>query len=188
MKLLICCWKDHKSLIGNGRNTKKDVFEKIANAFNAKSDLKVSGGQCLRKWAKLEGKLKEVTDHNNKSGNAKRSWKYYTDMEECIGGNPSVNPQYTLESSSTSGPSDDVSSSSDDENQGTTPKKKTPSKRPSKKRKSRSSAAEMLDFLRDYQQQREEVENKKVRILQEMNKEKKAFWANLLEVMKTGNK
>ena len=116
-------------------------------------------------------------------------WKYYEQMEECIGGNSRVNPVYTLESSSTSGPSDNISSSSDDENQGITIKKKAPSsKRPSKKRKSRSSAAEMLDFLKDYQQQREEAENKKVRILQEMNEDNKTFWASLLEVMKTAKK
>ena len=48
----------------------------------------------------------------------------------------------------------------------------------------------MLDFLKDYQQQREEAENKKVRILQEMNEDKKTFWASLLllEVMKTAKK
>ena len=56
------------------------------------------------------------------------------------------------------------------------PKEKAPSsKRPSKKRKSRCSAAEMLDFLKDYQQQRAEAENKKVRILQGMNEDKKNF-------------
>ena len=155
VKLLICCWKEHKSLIGNRRNTKKEVFEKIASSFNARSHLKVSVGQCLRKWAKPEGKLMEVTDHNKKIGNSKRSWKYYEEMEESIGGNSSVNPQYTLESSSTPGPSDNISSSSDDENQDTTPKKKAPSsKRPSKKRKSRSSAAEMLGFLKNYQKRR----------------------------------
>ena len=47
---------------------KKKVFEKIASSFNARSELKVSVGQCLRKWAKLEGKLKEITDHNKKKG------------------------------------------------------------------------------------------------------------------------
>ena len=56
------------------------------------------------------------------------------------------------------------------------PKKKAPSSKcPSKKRKSRSSAAEMLDFFKDYQQQRAEAENKKVRILQGMNEDKKTF-------------
>ena len=95
-------------------------YSSMGNPLDGKG-LKVFVGQCLRKWAKLEGKLKEVTDHNKKSGNSKRSWKYYEEMEECIGGNSSVNPQYTLESSSTPGPSDNISSSSDDEIQGTTP-------------------------------------------------------------------
>ena len=62
-----------------------------------------------------------------------------------------------------------------------------PTKRrlPPKKRRSRSSASEMLEFLREYQGKKEEVENKKLKILQEMNEENKAFWSNLLEVMKT---
>ena len=46
----------------------------------------------------------------------------------------------------------------------------------------------MLEFLREYQGKKEEVENKKLQILQEMNEDKKAFWSNLLEVMKTSKK
>lgn len=188
--MLICCWKENKSFFGNGKTTKKEVFEKIATDFNAKSDLKVSSMQCLRKWAKLEAKQKEIIDHNNKSGNGTRTWKYYAQMEDCIGGQCSVNPTFTLESSSSSVISDyGESSSEDDGNLCATPnKKKAPSKRPSKKRRSRSSASEMLEFLREYQGKKEEVENKKLKILQEMNEEKKAFWSNLLEVMKTSKK
>ena len=52
MQMLICCWKENKSFFGNRKSTKKEVFEKIATDFNAMSDLKVSGIQCLRKWAK----------------------------------------------------------------------------------------------------------------------------------------
>ena len=187
VQMLICCWKENKSFFGNGKSTKKEVFEKIATDFNAKSDLKVSGSQCLRKWAKLEAKQKEIVDHNNKSGNGTRTWKYYAQMEDCIGGQSNVNPTFTLESSSSSVISDyGESSSEDDGNLSATPnKKKAPSKRPLKKRRSRSSASEMLEFLREYQGKKEEVENKKLKILQEMNEEKKAFWSNLLEVMKT---
>ena len=109
-------------------------------------------------------------------------------MEDCIGGQCSVNPTFTLESSSSSVISEyGESSSEDDGNLYATPnKKKAPSKRPSKKRRSRSSASEMLEFLREYQGKK--VENKKLKILQEMNEEKKAFWSNLLEVMKTSKK
>jgi len=125
----------------------------------------VSSIQCLRKWAKLEAKQNEIIDDNNKSGNGTRTWKYYAQMEDCIGGQCSVNPTFTLESSSSSVISDyGESSSEDDGNLCATPnKKKAPSKRPSKKRRSRSSASEMLEFLREYQRKKEEVENKKLK-------------------------
>ena len=78
------------------------------------SDLKVSGIQCLRKWAKLEAKQKEIVDHNNKNGNGTHTWKYYTQMEDCIGRQCSVNPTFTLESSSSSVISEYGESSSED--------------------------------------------------------------------------
>ncbi|XP_068724838.1 uncharacterized protein [Montipora capricornis] len=162
MQMLICCWKENKLFFGKGKSTKKEVFEKTATDFNAMSDLKVSGIQCLRKWAKLEAKQKEIVDHNNKSGNGTRTWKYYTQMEDCIGGQCSVNPTFTLESSSSSVISEyGESSSEDDGNLYVTPnKKKAPSKRSSKKCRSRSSAFDMLEFLREYQGKKEEVETK----------------------------
>lgn len=180
--MLIRCWKENKSSVGNGKSTKKEVFEKIAADFKAKSDLRVSGVQCLRKWAKLEAKQREIVDHNKKSGNGTHMWKYYAQMEDCIGGQSSVNPTFTLESSSSTVISDYGESSSEDGENSCAPpdKKKAPSKRPSKKRRSRFSASEMLEFLREYQGKKEEVENKKLKILQEINEEKKLsgqiFW------------
>lgn len=184
INLLICCWKDHKGLFGNGKTTKKEVFKKIATSFNSKSHLRVSADQCARKWAKLEAKLKEVTDHNNKSGNSHKKWKYYSEMADCIGMNAAVRPTYTLESSSCVMSNEGVESdSSDDGDYSTeTPQKKTLRKRPAKKRKSRSSASQMLTFLQEYQEKKE-VENKKVKMMEEMNEEKKLFWANLLKVL-----
>ena len=35
-----------------GKATKKDVFEKIAEAFTKESGRRVTGEQCLRKWGK----------------------------------------------------------------------------------------------------------------------------------------
>lgn len=173
VNLLICCWKEHKGLF-------------ISASFNSKADLKVSADQCARKWAKLEAKMKEVTDHNNKSGNSHKKWKYYTDMADCIGMNAAVKPTYTLESSAVpnaEGDESDSSADGHDEDSAGTSKKKTPKKRPARKRRSRSSASEMLSFLKEYQEKKE-VENKKVKIMEEMNEEKKLFWANLLQVMK----
>lgn len=187
VNLLICCWKEHKGLFNNGKTTKKEVFHKISATFNSKADLKVSADQCARKWAKLEAELKEVTDDNNKSGNSHKKWKYYTDMADCIGMNAAVKPTFTLESSAVpnaEGDESDSSADGHDEDSAGTSKKKTPKKRPARKRRSRSSASEMLSFLKEYQEKKEEVENKKVKIMEEMNEEKTIFWANLLQVMK----
>ena len=54
VRLLIASYTEYKHLFAKGKTTKKDIFVKIANAFNSKSDKMVTGDQCLRKWAKLE--------------------------------------------------------------------------------------------------------------------------------------
>ena len=66
-----------------GKSTKKDIFQKIADRFNETSTVKVSGDQCMRKWLKLEAKFKEIEDNNNLTGRAKKSWKFYEDLEEA---------------------------------------------------------------------------------------------------------
>lgn len=77
------------ALFGNGKTTKKEIFQKIENDFNAQSHITVTGDQCCRKWTKLTTKHKEVIDHNSKSGKDKKKWKYQDAIQECIGANPS---------------------------------------------------------------------------------------------------
>ena len=48
--MLIEIYLKFKGLIGQGNNTKKDVFDKIADEFNKHADIKGTGEQCLRKW------------------------------------------------------------------------------------------------------------------------------------------
>ena len=61
---LITSWADHKHMFG-GKQTKKQIFDKIATNFNAKSSTVVTGQQCMRKWGKLVSKYKEIEDHNS---------------------------------------------------------------------------------------------------------------------------
>jgi len=95
-------------------------------------------------------------------------------MADCTGMNAAVRPTFTLESSfcvmSNEGEQSD--SSADGDYYAETPQKKTPRERPAKKCKSRSSASEMLTFLQEYQEKKEEAENKKVEMMEEMNQEK----------------
>ena len=83
-----------------GKSTQKEVFDEIAEQFTATSGHLVTGEQCMRKWSKLLTKQKEVEDHNNKSGNDRKSWKFYNELSQCLAKDVSVKPTYTMESSS----------------------------------------------------------------------------------------
>ena len=124
-----------------GKTTKKDVFQKIADRFNETSTVKVSGDQCLRKWLKLEAKFKEIEHNNNLTGRAKKSWKFYEDLEEAIGDSPKVNPAYTYDVADATPPSSsDEDNDAEDEIGSTTKRAKTLKSR-ARKRKSHSSVA-----------------------------------------------
>lgn len=189
VKLLISSWKTHEKLIG-GKSTKKEIFQKIAKSFNEKSIRKVSGDQCLRKWQKLSSKFKEIDDHNNKTGRDNKTWKFYDEMKDCLHGSFTVSPPFTLESSvcyenessetnDSSGPQQ-CSDSDEDENEQQKPQKNIQRKR---KAPRKSSAAEMLDFLKDFSEKREKVEEEKVVLLKEMKEEKKAFFDRFFNMM-----
>ena len=179
-----------KHLFKKGKTTKKDVFQKIADRFNETSTMKVSGDQCLRKWLKLEAKFKEIEDNNNLTGRAKKSWKFYEDLE-AIGDSPKVNPAYTYDVADRTPPSSlnvhnsesDEDSDAEDDEIGSTAKRVKTLKSRARKRKSHSSAAEMLSFLHSYTE-KEKVEEEKLNLPREMKQEKKEFLSQFLNVLK----
>ena len=83
VRLLITTYADNKHLFG-GKATKKDVFVKIAELFTKASGRLVTGEHCLGKWGKITSKQKEIEDHNNKSGNDKKTWEFYGELSECL--------------------------------------------------------------------------------------------------------
>ena len=158
VRLLVESYLKYKDLFGKPQQSKKKVFEKIAEEFNRTSDVDVTGHQCCWKFKKLESKQKEIEDNNSKTGRKEKTWKFHKEMEDCMGDNPTVKPVFTFDtswgsssSSSTrsSTPDEGLNSDSSDseEREGCSSSKL---KRPKRKRKSKSSASEMLDFLKDY--------------------------------------
>ena len=71
----------YKDLFGKPQQSKKKVFEKIAEEFNRTSDVVVTGDQCFRKFKKLELKQKEIEDNKvrpegrKKPGSSTKRWK-----------------------------------------------------------------------------------------------------------------
>ena len=163
--LLIDKYSKSKHLFKKPRATKKEVFETITQQFNEEADVLVDGNQCMRKWFKLENQFKKIEDNNKQTGRANKSWKFYNQLEQCIGDSPRVHPAYTFDtgiipstSSSTDSEKSSVANSdcdddtdgNDDECDGDDSMAKKPKtlKNRKRKRKSKSSASEMLAFFR----------------------------------------
>ena len=119
-------------------------------------------------------------------------------MEDCLGDNASVKPVFTFEtsagsSSSSSRPSTPsyFHSQSDSECEdigGCSSQKDPKKKRIKRKRKPHSSASEMIEFLKDYSEKREKVEEDKVNILKAMHEEKKQFFRQFFTYLKDSKK
>ena len=187
VRLLITVYGEFEHLFPKGKTTKKDIFAKIAAAFNEKSIEKVMADQCMRKWSKLEMKLKDVDDHNEMTGRVRKSWKFHREMTACMGSSPKKNPAVTIDTSSIGATASGSSSSSscsktdstghdgsdaDSSEEAAGPRAKK-AKFPARKRKSKFSAAEMLSFLQSYTERREKVDAEKLELLRSMKNEKK---------------
>ena len=185
-----------------GKQTKKEIFEKDAADFNTKSNRIVTGDQCLRKWGKLVEKYKEIEDHNNKSGNDRKTWKFHDELSQCLADNVSVNPACTMESSSAcnkevkeqEAESDESEASDVDESESTEAShgsssssvlkgKQKLKKRSRERPKSKLAAAEMLEFLQDYSEKRQKAEEEKVKVLKEMKEQKQVLFDRFFEYM-----
>lgn len=177
VKLLIATWIEFKDMF-DSKKTKKQVFELIAQEFNKKSKMKATGEQCLRKWGKLMTRQKEKEDHNNKSGNQPKTWKFYNELSECTAKDISVKPIFNMESSnsadstsSTSATADDVSSNESEP--GSVKLQKRCQKRP---RARNGSGREVLEFLKEYCCKKEKADEDKLNVLKEIKDEKKNFY------------
>ena len=115
VRLLVESYLKYKDLFGKPQQSKKKVFEKIAEEFNRTSDVDVTGHQCCRKFKKLESKQKEIEDNNSKTGRKEKTWKFHKEMEDCMGDNPTVKPVVTFDTSRGSSSLSSTLSSTPDE-------------------------------------------------------------------------
>lgn len=154
----------------------------------------------MRKWFKLENQFKKIEDNNKQTGCASKSWKFYKQLEQCIGDSPRVHPAYTFDngipstsSSTDSGKSSVANSDCDDDTDGNddecdgddsmAKKLKTLENR-KRKKKSKSSASEMLAFLESYSAKREKADEEKLKLMKESQGKKENFFNQFLEILK----
>ncbi|XP_077270894.1 uncharacterized protein LOC143902067 isoform X2 [Temnothorax americanus] len=121
--LLLALYKEHEDEIKLGKMTMKKFWNMIASHLN-KKEYNVTVSQCKSKMAGLKNTYKNVKDHNAKSGNNHKTWRYFDIMDEMFNKKPWMNPILTLDSSN---PTTVPSPECDTENNSDTSNQKDPS-------------------------------------------------------------
>ena len=94
---LIAIWGDIKIQEElDGAKKKKLVYDKIATLMREKGYNRDSE-QCKTKIKNLKSTYRSIKDHNNKSGNDKKTWPFYDQMDAVLGHRPASDPPIVLD-------------------------------------------------------------------------------------------
>lgn len=74
--LLLSIYVEHEHLIKSGKISMKKLWSIVSSKLNEKT-YNVTDVQCKSKMNSLKNTYKSVKDHNAKSGNNHRRWKYF---------------------------------------------------------------------------------------------------------------
>ena len=191
-KLLISIKKEKQANFTSGKMRKKEAWSTVAEAFNATDGVvvRVTSEQCANKWKKLEEKFKKTEEHNAKTGRERKTCEFYEELSDCLGDNPKIIPVATVasakaaastnqrEEASTTDDSNDESSTLDS----TSPKKKR-KETPKKRRRSKSSASEMIDFLKEFREEKKKEDQERVILIERMHADKMKVMERFLSIM-----
>lgn len=98
-----------KKLSGTKRNQR--VFQIISERMKAAGVIR-SAVQCRVKIKSLKTEYKKVVDNNKRSGRGKKTFKYFSELDQILKDNPGCRPEYTFDSTTEgAGFSQDISSS-----------------------------------------------------------------------------
>lgn len=74
--LLINIYSKYKDKLNSGKGTVKQYWNKIARIMQEQG-YEVSGLKCSTKFQALKRTYKSMIDHNKKSGNNRKEWKFF---------------------------------------------------------------------------------------------------------------
>lgn len=76
MLLLLETYKANENKFTNGKQSQKKTWEEVSETLK-RNGHDVTGPMCAAKLRSLKKTYKAVKDHNNKSGNDRRTWKFF---------------------------------------------------------------------------------------------------------------
>ena len=176
-KLLISLRREKTDLFDNDKVRRKVTWDKVAEQFNGNSSVRVTGEQCANKWKKLEEKHKKVREHNAKTGSDKKESEFEDELAEFFLSDPKLIPPATVSSL----PTARAGSQSTDEDEESTLAKAVPKKK--RKRRSKSSAAEIIEFLTEFKEEKGKEKQQKFDLAEKMHEEKMGVMARFLDIL-----
>lgn len=79
--LLLDTYKTFQDKFSSGKYSHKKIWDEISITLVEKGHL-TTGPQCAAKLRSLKKTYKSVKDHNNLSGNNRRTWQFYEVQEK----------------------------------------------------------------------------------------------------------
>jgi len=186
-KCLLEEYRDKSALIGKGKGTKKKMFQEISTLLK-KQGYNFTWEQVQGRIKTLITNLKKTKDHNNKSGNERKTCPFFKELEELYDGNPTFcGPVNTRETSifqqrkrKLTDKKEDNDKEEDEEEKEETKKVDVPTTKKSKK----SASNEMVDFLKEYvKSQKDEKQNEKEE-RRKMHEEKMGLFREMVKTLK----
>ncbi|XP_034307601.1 uncharacterized protein [Magallana gigas] len=101
--LLISQYRENEELVTSGKLRKKALWNKIAKVLREKGNCNFSAVQVEGRWKTLMRGLKNVKDHNKKSGAERRNHPYEEELE-FMAAKPNVQPECVVGTENKSSP------------------------------------------------------------------------------------
>ena len=195
MLFLLSLYKERENFFKDKKSKKKTLWEEISKEMQEKG-YGYSGAQCETKFKNLKQNFTKTVDHNNVSGNDKKTCPYFEGLSDIFGMTPSVKPvavcsnragpvgEDLIRTSSSSSSFGEAAVSSTDGRRPSLGNEETPRREVKRSRAKRAlqSKESLADLFKEYQREQREKEDEKEKHLMEMHQQKMQRLDRLLEL------
>lgn len=183
---LLSLYKERENVFKDKKSKKKTLWEEISKEMQEKG-YGYSGAQCETKFKNLKQNFTKTVDHNNVSGNDKKTCPYFEELSDIFGMTPSVKPVAVC--SNRAGPvgEDLIHTSSSSSSFGEAVVSSTDGRRPSLGNEETpgqniQNKKSLADLFKEYQREQRGKEEEKEKHLMEMHQQKMQRLDRLLEL------
>ena len=138
---------------------------------------------------KTQENFKKTEEHNAKTGRQRKTCEFCEELSDCLGDNPKIIPFATVSSAkavASTNQREETNTTDDSNDESSTLDSTSPKKRrketPKKRRRSKLSASEMIDFLKEFREEKKENQER-VTLIERMHADKMKVFERFLFIM-----